>query len=73
MSFRTTISLLTGVAMAACVSVPTGLAQPVVEAPAGAVRGEALDGVNVFRGIPYAGRLAALAPARRNGQVVRTA
>lgn len=27
---------------------------PVVEAPAGALRGEALGGVNVFRGIPYA-------------------
>jgi para-nitrobenzyl esterase len=49
------------------------MAQPVVSAPAGAVRGEALDGVNVFRGLPYAqppvGRLrwrppAALAPWR---------
>ena len=29
-------------------------AQPVVEAPAGSVRGEALDGVNVFRGLPFA-------------------
>jgi para-nitrobenzyl esterase len=29
-------------------------AQPVVNAPAGSVRGEALDGVNVFRGLPYA-------------------
>ena len=29
-------------------------ADPVVTAPAGAVRGEALDGVNAFRGIPYA-------------------
>ena len=29
-------------------------ADPVVTAPAGAVRGETLDGVNVFRGIPYA-------------------
>jgi len=27
---------------------------PVVEAPAGALSGEALDGVHVFRGIPYA-------------------
>lgn len=27
---------------------------PMVDAPAGALRGEALDGVNAFRGIPYA-------------------
>jgi para-nitrobenzyl esterase len=48
-------------------------AQPVVNAPAGSVRGEARDGVNVFRGLPYAqppvGRLrwrptVALAPWR---------
>jgi para-nitrobenzyl esterase len=30
------------------------MAQPVVNAPAGAVRGEAQDGVNVFRGLPFA-------------------
>jgi para-nitrobenzyl esterase len=30
------------------------LAQPVVNAPAGPVRGEALETVNVFRGLPYA-------------------
>jgi para-nitrobenzyl esterase len=29
-------------------------AQPVVHAPAGAVRGQALEGVNAFRGMPYA-------------------
>ena len=29
-------------------------AEPVVNAPAGSVRGEALDGVNVYRGLPYA-------------------
>lgn len=29
-------------------------AGPVVRAPAGAVRGEAADGLNIFRGIPYA-------------------
>ncbi len=29
-------------------------AQPVVNAPTGSVRGEALDGVNVYRGLPYA-------------------
>lgn len=41
-------------------------AQPVVNAPAGSVRGEALDGVNVFRGLPYSqppvGRLRWQAP-----------
>jgi para-nitrobenzyl esterase len=30
------------------------MAEPVVNAPAGSVRGEALDGVNVYRGLPYA-------------------
>ena len=29
-------------------------AEPVVRAPAGSVRGEALDGINVYRGLPYA-------------------
>jgi para-nitrobenzyl esterase len=29
-------------------------AQPIVEAPGGALKGAALDGVNVYRGIPYA-------------------
>lgn len=43
------------------------MAQPVVNAPAGSVRGEAQEGVNVFRGLPYAqppvGRLRWRAPA----------
>lgn len=30
------------------------LAQPVVDAPAGSLRGEALTGVDVYRGVPYA-------------------
>jgi len=30
------------------------MAQPVVNAPAGSARGEALDGVSVYRGLPYA-------------------
>ena len=33
---------------------PLAAAQPVVTAPAGSVRGEAADGLNIFRGIPYA-------------------
>jgi para-nitrobenzyl esterase len=42
-------------AATACALAPAAaLAQPVVNAPAGPVRGEALDGVNVFRGLPYA-------------------
>jgi len=42
-----------------CLAIPagarnTGVAGPVVDAPAGPVRGEGGDGVNVFRGIPFA-------------------
>ncbi|HWQ88092.1 carboxylesterase/lipase family protein [Brevundimonas sp.] len=40
---------------AACILSPTtGQAQPVVDAPAGLIRGEAVDGVSIFRGVPYA-------------------
>lgn len=39
--------------VAACASLPAS-AQPVVRAPAGAVGGQALDGVDAFKGIPYA-------------------
>jgi para-nitrobenzyl esterase len=37
----------------ACASLPA-LAQPVVQAPAGTVSGQSVDGVDAFRGIPYA-------------------
>jgi para-nitrobenzyl esterase len=49
------IVLLAALATAGCALIPTtGLSQPVVDAPAGAVRGEAGEGVAVFRGVPYA-------------------
>ena len=54
MSLRTAASALAALAALGCASLPEAQAQPVVDAPAGAVRGEALDGVNAFRGIPYA-------------------
>jgi len=43
-------------ALAALFIIAPAFAQeaPVVRAPAGSVRGEAADGVNIFRGIPYA-------------------
>jgi para-nitrobenzyl esterase len=54
-------------AMLALVLAMPASAQPVVSAPAGAVRGEARDGINIFRGLPYAqppvGRLRWRAPA----------
>lgn len=51
---RPMLSLFVGgiaLALSACA---TAAAAPVIEAPAGTLRGEALEGVNVFRGIPYA-------------------
>jgi para-nitrobenzyl esterase len=41
-------------AMLAFVLAVPASAQPMVSAPAGSARGEALQGVNVFRGLPYA-------------------
>ncbi len=47
--------LLAALAAVGCaLSASVALAQPVVDAPAGPVRGEAQNGVNVFRGVPYA-------------------
>ena len=54
MSVHTAVSALAAFAAIGCAHVPVAQAQPVVEAPAGALRGEALDGVNAFLGIPYA-------------------
>ncbi|MFA4892534.1 carboxylesterase/lipase family protein [Brevundimonas sp.] len=47
--------LLAALALVGCALIPTAApAQPVVDAPAGAVRGETTEGVNAFRGVPYA-------------------
>lgn len=52
---RIPLGLLAAVTLVACALAPTAApAQPVVDAPAGALRGEATAGVNVFRGVPYA-------------------
>ena len=41
--------------VAACAGTSAaGQAQPVVDAPAGVLRGQAMDGVTAFRGVPYA-------------------
>lgn len=70
---RSALCMLAGVA-ALCLATTQAAADPMVEAPAGALRGVALDGVNVFRGVPYAqaptGRMRWRAPvtaARWNG------
>ena len=40
---------------ALCLALPTtAAADPVVDAPAGVLKGEAADGIHVFRGVPYA-------------------
>ena len=52
---RIPLGLLAALALVSCALIPTAApAQPVVDAPAGAVRGETADGVNAFRGVPYA-------------------
>ncbi|KQW86687.1 carboxylesterase/lipase family protein [Brevundimonas sp. Root1279] len=52
---RLAISALAVLAAAGGALAPaSALAQPVVDAPAGSVRGETVNGVDVFRGIPYA-------------------
>lgn len=52
---RIVIGVAALAAAVGCALSPTaGQAQPVVDAPAGVVRGEAAGGVNVFRGIPFA-------------------
>lgn len=63
---RTAVRLLAGLTVLGCAVIQSPASagvqnasattpnRPVVQAPAGAVRGEAIDGVNVFKGLPYA-------------------
>jgi len=51
---KTPLRALAAAFVIGCMFGGPALAQPVVEAPAGSLRGEAVDGVNVFRGVPYA-------------------
>lgn len=51
---RSTLFTLAALAAVSCGLPTAATAQPVVDAPAGILRGEAVDGVNVFRGVPYA-------------------
>jgi para-nitrobenzyl esterase len=48
-------SLVVALALTACATAPVGAqTPPVVNAPAGPVRGATVDGINSFKGIPYA-------------------
>ena len=54
---KTAVHLLAGLAALGCVAVQSpawAQAGPVVQAPAGPLQGEIVDGVEVFRGVPYA-------------------
>ena len=51
---RITLSALAVLATVASTLPTAALAQTVVEAPAGAVRGEMAEGLSIFRGVPYA-------------------
>ena len=68
---RSTLCMMAGLAALLMSAPATAHDAPVVEAPAGSVRGEALDGVAAFRGIPYAeaptGRMRWRAPAAAAG------
>ncbi len=48
------VGLVLAAWLAASAAAHAAAAGPVVQAPAGAVRGEAKDGLNVFKGLPYA-------------------
>lgn len=50
---RTLTTLVAALVVAACAHA-AAVAQPVVQAPAGTLRGETLDGVDAYRGIPFA-------------------
>ena len=54
---KAAVHILAGLAALGCVTVQSPAwaeSGPVVQAPAGPLRGEAVDGVDVFRGVPYA-------------------
>lgn len=52
---RALTGLMLALALTACATAPAGAqTPPVVDAPAGPVRGVAQDGLNIFKGIPYA-------------------
>lgn len=54
---KAAVHLLAGLTALGCVAVQSPAwaeAGPVVQAPAGPLQGEAVDGVDVFRGVPYA-------------------
>jgi para-nitrobenzyl esterase len=51
---RGLLGALCALAVLGFAHVGTAFAQPVVDAPAGSLRGEALNGVDVYRGVPYA-------------------
>lgn len=51
---KTAAFAVTAALIASCAMVGSASAQTLVDAPAGPLQGEAADGVNVFRGVPYA-------------------
>jgi para-nitrobenzyl esterase len=68
---RSTLCVMAGLGALLLAGPGAAREAPVIEAPAGSVRGEALDGVTAFRGIPYAeaptGRMRWRAPVTAAG------